>query len=191
MSEPQLVLVRHGDTEWSQNGRHTSHTDLPLLQSGVQRARRLGPALARFAFARVLCSPLQRARGTAEAAGYGDRIEIAGDLREWDYGDYEGLTSPEIRERDPGWNLWTDGCPGGESPPDISERADRVIAEAVRCGGDVLLFAHGHILRSIAARWSDFPVSAGERFLLKPATISILGHEHDTRVTGRWNAPAS
>ena len=191
MSEPQLVVVRHGDTEWSQNGRHTSHTDLPLLPSGVERARRLKPALTEFTFARVLCSPLQRARSTADAAGYGDGLEITPDLSEWDYGDYEGLTSPEIREQDPGWSLWSDGCPGGESPADVSARVDRLIADAAGSGGDVLLFAHGHILRSVAARWSGFEVSAGERFLLMPATISILGHEHETRVVARWNSPPS
>lgn len=189
MSEPQLVIVRHGDTEWSQNGRHTSRTDLPLLESGVARARRLRPLLDEFTFARVLCSPLQRARSTADAAGYGDRVEITADLTEWDYGDYEGLTSPEIRERNPEWLLWTDGCPGGESPAEVSARVDRLIADAVGSGGDVLLFAHGHILRSVAARWAAFAVSAGERLLLSPATLSVLGHEHETRVITRWNAP--
>lgn len=190
MSEPQLILVRHGDTEWSQNGRHTSTTDLPLLDSGVQRARRLAPALAEFSFARVLCSPLLRARSTAELAGYGDRIEITPDLTEWNYGDYEGLTTPEIQAQDPGWLLWRDGCPGGETPADVSARVDRLIADAVSSDGDVLLFAHGHILRSLAARWSAFPVSAGERFTLLPATLSVLGYEHETRATVRWNAPA-
>lgn len=191
MSEPQLVIVRHGDTEWSQNGRHTSTTDLPLLDSGVERARRLAPVLAEFSFARVLCSPLQRARSTAAAAGYGERIETTPDLSEWNYGDYEGLTTPEIRQRDPSWLLWRDGCPGGESSADVSARVDRLIADAVNSDGDVLIFAHGHILRSVAARWSAFPVSAGERFALMPATLSILGHEHETRVTVRWNAPAA
>jgi probable phosphoglycerate mutase len=190
VSEPQLVLVRHGDTEWSQNGRHTSTTDLPLLESGVERARRLAPVLAEFSFARVLCSPLQRARSTAAAAGYGDRIEPTSDLTEWNYGDYEGLTSPQIHQQDPSWLLWRDGCPGGESPADVSARVDRLIADAVSSAGHVLMFAHGHILRSVAARWSGFPVSAGERFALMPATLSILGHEHETRVTVRWNAPA-
>jgi broad specificity phosphatase PhoE len=190
VSEPQLILVRHGDTEWSQNGRHTSTTDLPLLPSGIERARKLAPLLAEFTFARVLCSPLQRARSTAEAAGYGDRIELTPDLTEWNYGDYEGLTSPEIHEQNPDWLLWRDGCPGGESPADVSARVDRLIADAVSSDGDVLLFAHGHILRSVAARWSAFAVSAGERFALMPATLSVLGHEHETRVTVRWNSAA-
>jgi probable phosphoglycerate mutase len=191
VSEPRLVLVRHGDTEWSQNGRHTSHTDLPLLPSGVERARLLAPLLAECSFARVLSSPLQRARATAEAAGFGDRLELTPELTEWDYGEYEGLTSPEIRETDPDWSLWRDGCPGGESPADVSARVDRLIDQAVTSRGDVLMFAHGHILRSVAARWAGFDVAAGERLLLQPATLSILGHEHDTRVIERWNAPVN
>lgn len=190
MSEPELVVVRHGDTEWSQNGRHTSRTDLPLLPSGVERARTLAPALAGFQFARVLCSPRQRARQTAELAGFGERLEIAPDLTEWDYGDYEGLTSEQIHERRPGWQLWTDGAPAGESPEAVAARADRVIAAAAQAGGDVLVFAHGHILRVLAARWIEAPASAGARFKLDPATISILGHEHEHRVVERWNAPA-
>ena len=187
-SEPKLVLVRHGATEWSENGRHTSRTDLPLLESGVANARALAPVLARFDFARVLSSPLQRARETASLAGFSDRVEVTPDLHEWDYGDYEGLTSPQIRERDPNWNLWRDGCPGGESPADVTARVDRVIASAVTAGGNVLMFAHGHVLRSLAARWESFPVAAGERLALSPATLSVLGHEHATRVIERWNA---
>ncbi len=191
MSEPELVLVRHGDTEWSQNGRHTSHTDLPLLPSGVERARTLAPRLATFRFARVLCSPLQRARRTAELAGFGDRLEITPDLTEWDYGDYEGLTSEAIWKDHPDWRLWTDGAPGGESPEQVAARADRVIADAVQAGGDVLLFAHGHILRVLVARWIGAPASAGADFKLDPATISILGHEHEYRAIDRWNGPAA
>jgi probable phosphoglycerate mutase len=190
VSEPELVLVRHGDTEWSQNGRHTSHTDLPLLESGIERARTLAPVLAGFDFARVLCSPLQRARQTAELAGFGARLEIVPELTEWDYGEYEGLTSDAIWAQRPGWQLWTDGAPGGESPAAVAARADHVIAEAVRSGGDVLMFAHGHILRVLVARWIGEGASAGARFNLNPATISILGHEHGQRVVGRWNAPA-
>ena len=191
MSEPRLVLVRHGDTEWSQNGRHTSHTDLPLLPSGIERARRLAPPLAEFEFARVLSSPLQRARETAELAGFGDRLEITPELTEWDYGEYEGLTSEAIWERRPDWRLWTDGAPGGESPEQVAARADRVIGDAVQAGGDVLLFAHGHILRVLVARWIDEPASLGALFKLQPATISILGHEHEFRVVDRWNAPGA
>lgn len=190
MSEPRLVLVRHGDTEWSQNGRHTSRTDLPLLQSGIAHARTLAPLLAELRFARVLSSPLQRARQTAELAGFGDRVEIVHDLTEWDYGEFEGLTSDTIWKDHPGWHLWTDGAPGGESAETVAARADRVIADALQAGGDVLMFAHGHILRVLAARWCGEPSWAGARFRLDPATISILGHEHETRVVDRWNAPA-
>jgi broad specificity phosphatase PhoE len=190
VSEPQLVLVRHGDTEWSQNGRHTSRTDLPLLPSGVERARSLKPALEAFEFARVLSSPLQRALQTAELAGFGDRVQITPDLTEWDYGSYEGLTSEVIWKDNPGWKLWTDGAPGGETPEQVAARADRVIGDAVRAAGDVLLFAHGHILRVLGARWIGEPPSAGALLKLNPATLSILGHEHDFRVVDRWNAPA-
>ncbi len=190
MSEPRLVLVRHGDTEWSQNGRHTSRTDLPLLPSGVERARSLEPVLAEFEFARVLSSPLQRALQTAKFAGFGDRVEVTHDLTEWDYGDYEGLTSEAIWEHNPDWKLWSDGAPRGETPEQVATRADRVIADAVRAEGDVLMFAHGHILRVLVARWIGEPPSAGALFKLNPATLSILGHEHDFRVVERWNAPA-
>lgn len=191
MSEPRLVVVRHGATEWSENGRHTSRTDLPLLPAGMDRARALQPVLARFDFARVLSSPLVRARQTAELASYGDRLEITPDLTEWDYGDYEGLTSDAIWEQRPDWRLWTDGAPGGESPEQVAARADRVIADAVQADGDVLLFAHGHILRVLIARWIGERASVGALFKLDPATISILGHEHESRVVERWNAPAA
>jgi broad specificity phosphatase PhoE len=189
--EPRLVLVRHGDTEWSENGRHTSRTDLPLLPSGVERARSLAGALAGFEFARVLSSPLQRARQTAELAGFGGRVEVIDDLTEWDYGEYEGLTSPAIWAQRPDWKLWTDGAPGGESPEQVAKRADSVIADAITAGGDVLMFAHGHILRVIVARWIFERVFVGAAFKLSPATLSILGHEHGYRVIERWNSPAS
>ena len=191
MGEPRLVLVRHGDTEWSQNGRHTSSTDLPLLPSGVERARSLAPALAKFKFARVLSSPLQRARETARLAGFGDRIEIDADLTEWDYGDYEGLTSEKIWERDPDWRLWVDGAPVGRPPYEVGARADRVIDRAVTAGGDVLMFAHGHILRVLAACWIGERPFIGSVFRLDPATVSVLGHEHDNRVIERWNSGLS
>jgi probable phosphoglycerate mutase len=189
--EPRLVLVRHGDTEWSENGRHTSRTDLPLLPSGVERARSLAPVLAEFDFARVLSSPLQRARHTAELAGLADRLEIVPDLTEWDYGEYEGLTSPAIWAERPDWKLWADGAPGGESPEQVAARADRVIADAVTAGGDVLMFAHGHILRVVVARWIFERAFVGAAFKLSPATLSILGHEHGYRVIERWNSPVS
>jgi broad specificity phosphatase PhoE len=188
VTEPRLFVVRHGATEWSENGRHTSYTDLPLLPSGVERARSLTPILAAHQFARVFSSPLQRARTKAELAGFGDRLQIVPDLTEWNYGEFEGLTSEEIWREQPNWKLWADGTPGGESPDDVAVRADRVIADAVTAGGDVLMFAHGHILRVLAARWIGEPTFAGAFFKLDPATISILGHEHEFRVIERWNA---
>ena len=191
MTEPRLILVRHGDTEWSQNGRHTSRTDLPLLPSGVERARSLELVLAGLEFARVLSSPLRRALETAALAGFGDRVEITHDLTEWDYGEYEGLTSDEIWKDHPDWTLWADGAPAGESPEQVAARADRLISEAVHANGDVLMFAHGHILRVVVARWIGERPAVGARFKLDPATISILGHEHDFRVVDRWNASAT
>jgi probable phosphoglycerate mutase len=189
-SEPALFVVRHGDTEWSQNGRHTSTTDLPLLEVGEERARELRPVLARLSLTRALCSPRERARQTALLAGFSAaQIETCEDLVEWNYGDYEGLTSAEIRQQRPDWNLWRDGCPGGESPAEVSARADRVIALAAGSAGDVIAFAHGHILRVVAARWAGLDVSGGERLWLAPATVSKLGHEHTTRVIEIWNSP--
>jgi probable phosphoglycerate mutase len=190
VSEPRLVLVRHGDTEWSHNGRHTSRTDLPLLPSGIERARGLAPVLATFQFARVLSSPLQRALETVQLAGFGDRVEITHDLTEWDYGAYEGLTSEAIWKDNPDWKLWTDGAPHGESPEQVATRADRVIADAVQSSGDVLIFAHGHILRVLVSCWIGERPFVGALFKLDPATLSILGHEHEFRVVDRWNAPA-
>jgi broad specificity phosphatase PhoE len=190
-TESALFVVRHGDTEWSRNGRHTGATDLPLLSVGEDEARELRPALQSLSVSRVLCSPRRRARETCLLAGFSeDRIEVCADLAEWDYGDYEGLTSLEIRQQRPDWNLWRDGCPGGESPAQVSARADRVVALAAGSGGDVIAFAHGHILRVVAARWAGFDAAAGERLLLAPATVSKLGHEHATRVIEIWNAPA-
>ena len=188
-TEPALVIVRHGDTEWSQNGRHTSRTDLPLLPEGRERAAALRPIFKGQQFARVLCSPLLRARETCKLAGLGARMEICEDLTEWDYGDYEGMTSPEIRELDPHWNMWRDGCPRGESPEQVGERADRVIAlvTASPGGGDTIAFAHGHILRVLSARWIGLRAARGERLALAPAGVAKLGHEHATRVIERWN----
>jgi broad specificity phosphatase PhoE len=204
MSEPAFFLVRHGATEWSQNGRHTSYTDLPLLPQGRERARELRRVFAGRSFARVLCSPLRRARETCELAGFGDQMEICEDLTEWNYGEYEGLTTAEIHEqKNPDWNLWRDGCPGGESPSDVAARVDRAIELAVggRSGAadapadagahaptDTIAFAHGHVLRVLGARWMDLGAGRGERLLLDTATISKLGHEHTYRVIERWNA---
>jgi probable phosphoglycerate mutase len=184
----EIVLVRHGETEWSLSGQHTSHTDLPLTDNGRQRAESLGGALADWSFTLVLCSPLRRARETCEIAGFGGRAEIVDDLHEWEYGDYEGLTTPQIRERDPAWSLWRDGCPGGESPAEVGARADRVLARAREASGDVLAFAHGHILRVVTARWLEMEAAAGARFALKAGALSVLGYERETSVLQRWNA---
>lgn len=184
---PRIVVVRHGQTEWSASGRHTSHTDLGLTEEGSRRARELGPALASGEFARVFTSPLKRARETCAIAGFGDRAEVRDELHEWDYGEYEGLTTPEIRAHRADWSLWRHGCPGGESPDQVGARADRLLAELERVAGDVLAFAHGHILRVLAARWLEWPVAGGARLALSAGAISILGYERETHVLRRWN----
>lgn len=181
------MVVRHGETEWSASGRHTSHTDLDLTEEGRRRARGLAPVLAAGQFSRVLTSPLKRARETCEIAGFGDRAEVRDELHEWDYGEYEGLTTPEIRSRRPDWSLWRDGCPGGESPDQVGARADRVLAEFEHVDGDVLAFAHGHILRVLAARWVEWPVAGGARLALSAGAISVFGYERETHVLTRWN----
>jgi broad specificity phosphatase PhoE len=183
----EIVLIRHGETEWSLNGKHTSSTDLELTENGRKRAEPLGALLASREFALVLCSPLRRARETCQIAGFGDRAQLCDDLVEWQYGEYEGLTTPQIREQRPGWNLWRDGCPGGEQPDQIGARVDRVIARMREAGGDCLAFAHGHVLRVLTARWLGFGVSGGARFALSPGTVSTLGYERDTEVVLSWN----
>lgn len=183
----EIVVVRHGETEWSAAGRHTSHTDLPLIEPGRERARALGAELAGRDYAVVLCSPLLRARETCALAGYGEIAELCGDLHEWDYGEYEGLTTPQIRETNPDWNLWRDGCPGGEQPTQVGARADRVLGRLRDAGGDALAFAHGHILRVITARWLAMEVAAGARFTLRAGGIGVLGWERETEVLASWN----
>jgi probable phosphoglycerate mutase len=185
--KPEILLVRHGETEWSLSGQHTSRTDLPLTENGRKRTGPLHRVLAERSFALVLCSPLRRARETCELAGFGDRAEIVDDLREWDYGEYEGLTTPQIREQRPDWNLWTDGNPGGESPSQVAARADRVISRLKAADGDAIAFAHGHILRVLAARWMEMSVSAGARLVLSPGTICTLGYERETQAILSWN----
>jgi broad specificity phosphatase PhoE len=180
-------VVRHGETEWSAAGRHTSRTDLPLAPEGRRRAAELRSELAGCTFSLVLCSPLRRARETCELAGFAAEAEICDDLREWDYGDYEGLTTPEIRQRVPDWNLWRDGCPGGEVPDAVAARADRVLDRLRSADEDVLAFAHGHILRVLAARWIDLGPAGGARFALAAGAIGIIGFERDTEVISRWN----
>jgi probable phosphoglycerate mutase len=194
---PVVWLARHGETEWSRTLRHTGRTDLPLTEEGEREAHQLREPLAAVEFDRVLCSPLSRARETCELAGLGGREELRDDLLEWDYGDYEGRTSVEIHEDRPDWSLWTDGCPGGESPAEVGARADRIVAELLTMtapdepdsGATVAVFAHGHLLRVLAARWLDLTPADGRHFGLGTATLSRLGWEHDYRVIQRWNAP--
>jgi probable phosphoglycerate mutase len=183
----ELLLARHGETEWSLNGRHTGTTDLPLTEDGRRRARNLAPRLEGRKFALVLTSPMQRARETCRLAGLGDVAQVRGDLREWDYGDYEGLTTREIHERRPGWSLWRDGCPNGARAPDVGARADRVIAEAREAGGDVVCFGHGHMLRVVGARWIDLPPQDGGLLGLSTGALCTLGYEHDLAIITGWN----
>jgi probable phosphoglycerate mutase len=189
MRQMEVVLVRHGETEWSRDARHTGRTDVPLTAEGRRQAERLSDALAEWSFARVLSSPLSRALDTCGLAGYGDLAELSDALLEWDYGEYEGETTARIRETRPGWNLWRDGSPGGESVADVSVRVDPLVAELKESEGDVVLFAHGHLLRVLAARWVELAPEAGARLWLATATISVLGFERETAVFRRWNAP--
>jgi probable phosphoglycerate mutase len=180
-------LIRHGETAWSRSGQHTGTTDIPLTDEGRLVARSLEPILARETFALVLSSPLGRAQQTSVLAGFGGRAEIDRDLAEWDYGDYEGLTTDDIHVMAPDWNIFDDGCPGGESPDQVRARADRVIARIRSTQGQVVLFAHGHLLRVLAARWLGLPASAGSWFLLDTATVSVLGYYRGTPAIKEWN----
>jgi broad specificity phosphatase PhoE len=183
----RIVIVRHGETEWSASGQHTSRTDLSLIDAGSEQARALGGMLRSHDFALVLSSPLRRALETAELAGFADAAEISSDLAEWNYGEYEGLTTPQIRSARPDWWLWRDGCPGGEQPSDVGARADRVLERAEEADGEVLIFGHGHILRVISARWLECPVAFGARLALSAGSLSVLGFERETRVLRLWN----
>jgi probable phosphoglycerate mutase len=187
--DQKIYLLRHGETEWSRSGQHTSVTDIPLTEDGRMAARRLRSILAKEIFSWTLTSPLRRARETCELAGLGKSANVEPDLMEWNYGEYEGLTTKQILLSRPGWSLFRDGCPGGESPEQVASRADRIIAKLRETEGNVALFAHGHIFRVIAARWIDLPVSYGERFLLDTATLSVLGHYYETPALKIWNAP--
>lgn len=189
MPVQEVFLVRHGETEWSLNGRHTGSSDIALTENGRQVARRWRPFAATRSFDLVLTSPLQRARETCELVGLGERAEIEPDLTEWNYGTYEGLTPQEIRARQPGWMIFRDGAPGGESPEQIGARVDRVIAKVRARAGDVALFAHGHVLRVLGARWLGLPPSAGSHFLLDTATVCVLSSYHDAPAVKRWNVP--
>jgi probable phosphoglycerate mutase len=187
----EVILVRHGQTEWSAAGKHTSYTDITLTDEGEREARALAAPLAARRFAAVFCSPRQRAWKTAELAGL-TVTAIVDDLAEWNYGHYEGLTTPEICERRPGWDLWIDGCPGeGESPAQVGARLDRVLARVrpLLDGGDVALVGHGHSLRVGGARWVGLPASAGGLIRLDTGTLSTLGHEHERQVIRQWNSP--
>jgi broad specificity phosphatase PhoE len=189
MPSQRVCLIRHGETEWTLNGRHTGTTDIPLTENGRHVARQWKPVLSRHAFELVLTSPLQRARETCELAGLGDRAEVDSDLKEWNYGEYEGLTLEQILARRPTWMIFTDGCPGGESPAQVQERLDRVIGRVCGVRGNVALFAHGHFLRSFGARWLGFRAEEGRLFVLDPATVSIMGYCRDVPAVLGWNAP--
>jgi broad specificity phosphatase PhoE len=183
----ELLLARHGETEWSASGRHTSRTDLPLTDNGRQLARRWSPLLGDREFALVLTSPLRRAVETCELAGLGDHAEVRDELREWDYGEYEGITTAEIQRKRPGWSLWRDGCPNGEIAADVGRRADRVIAEVRAAPVDSVVFGHGHMLRVLAARWLGLSPEDGALFALATGTLSRLGYEHGTPVIRSWS----
>jgi probable phosphoglycerate mutase len=181
----EIWLVRHGETEWSRSGQHTSRTDLPLTPEGERQAAHLKRMLSAHTFALVLASPMKRAVDTCRLVGL--TPQISDDLREWDYGDYEGLTTAEIQRTAPGWTIWTGAPPNGETVDQVAARADRVIARAIAGGGDVALFGHGHFSRILAARWIGLEPSGGRLLALSTASLSVLGHERETRVIRLWN----
>ncbi len=185
-SQQRCVLLRHAETAWSRDGRHTGRTDLPLLPEGEAQVRQLRPAMERFEFSQVLTSPLGRARRTCELAGLGPAT-VDPDLLEWDYGAYEGRTTAEIRLERPGWSLFDDGAPGGESAADVGRRVDRVVARVRAAEGDVACVAHAHVLRVLAARWLGLSADAGRLLVLGPASFSVLGWEREQAVVRRWN----
>jgi len=189
MSLQIVYLARHGETAWTLSGQHTGLTDLPLTEHGEQNARSLGQRLKGLTFAKVFASPLQRARRTCKLAGFGAVAEIDPDLVEWNYGDYEGLTSAQVHAKNPDWKLFRDGCPGGETVAQIGARADRVVARVRAIQGNVLLFSSGHFLRVLGSRWLGLDASAGQYFLLSTAALSQLGYEHDLSepVIRLWN----
>jgi broad specificity phosphatase PhoE len=172
-------LARHGETEWSREGRHTGLTDLPLTEQGERNAQRLRERLTGLLFVKVLTSPLQRARRTSELAGFGGVADVDPDLVEWNYGDYEGVRTDEIRANQPGWELFRDGCPNGESPADVAARADRVVARVRAIKGNLLIFSSGHFLRVFAARWLGLEPITGKYLMLDTASLSALSYEHD------------
>jgi len=187
----EVVLARHGETEWSRDLRHTGRTNIPLTDRGREQAALLRDALSEWSFARVLSSRLDRALETCRLAGLGDRVETTDDLLEWDYGEYEGITTKQIRATRPDWYLWRDGCPGGETAADVGRRVDRVIESLDGLEGDAVVFAHGHVLRVLTARWLRLDPEEGALFALDTGTLSGLGFERETRVIRRWNAPVA
>ena len=186
--EQRVCLIRHGETEWSISRQHTGTTDIALTQNGRAAAKLLGPVLAEQKFSVVLVSPMRRAGQTCELAGLGALATIDADLREWNYGKYEGLTPAQIRATAPDWLIFRDGCPGGESPAEVGARVDRLIARIRTTGGHVVLFGHGHLLRVLASRWIGSPVSCGSHFLLHPASLSVLGYYRGMGAIERWNS---
>lgn len=184
-----LFAIRHGETAWSLSGQHTGTTDIPLTDNGRRLAQRIRSALAEETFALVLVSPMQRACETCELAGLGSRAVVEPDLVEWNYGEYEGLTPWQVNEMAPGWLIFRDGCPGGESPEQVGARVDRVIARARAIEGNAALFAHGHVLRALAVRWLGLPAGAGQHFMLGTGTLSVLGYYHEIPAIRIWNAP--
>jgi len=185
----EIWLLRHGATEWSRNGRHTGSSDIPLLPEGEAEARALAPLLAGQHFAEVWVSPLQRARRTCELAGLGAQAQLNENLREWDYGSYEGITTAEIRQTVPGWSVWSHGCPGGEDAAAVTQRCEALIAQLLLLEGNIALFAHGHLLRSLAGTWIGQGAVGGKHLALGTGSHSLLGFERENRVILRWNAP--
>jgi broad specificity phosphatase PhoE len=187
---PEVLLVRHGETEWSAARKHTGSTDVPLTEAGRRQAQGLAAELVGRDFVRVLTSPSSRAVETCRIAGLGDRAEVRDDLREWDYGEYEGVTTAQIRSRRPDWRLWRDGCPAGESPAQVGARAERMVLELRELDGDAAVFGHGHLLRVLTARWLDLPPDRGASFALDTAALGVLGWERENAAIWLWNRTA-
>ena len=184
-----VLAIRHGETAWSLSGQHTGTTDIPLTENGRRLAKRMRPVLAKEEFSLVFCSPMQRARETCGLAGLGDTAVVDADLAKWNYGQYEGLTPQQIHKDRPGWLIFRDGCPGGEMPEQVGARVDRVIPRARAANGDVALFAHGHVLRVLAARWIGLPAASGQHFLLDTGTLCVFGYYRDIPAVRVWNGP--
>lgn len=184
-----IFAIRHGETAWSLSGRHTGTTDIPLTENGRQLAKRMELFLSKHEFELVLCSPMRRARETCELAGLGDKAVIDADLLEWEYGEFEGLTPKQILEIAPGWLIFRDGCPGGETPEGVGSRVDRVIARLRDIDGNVAVFGHGHVLRTLVARWIGLPSDGARHFILEPGTLSVLGYYHEFPAVRIWNGP--